>query len=108
MDCPLQQAGLLQSNSSLRVSEPGQPLFLRYQPQPLLRGLPADSWTWQAKDQFNEAGPLARVEVHIRCSPGYFYRDEDPSHCAACGPGYYNLPGEKDQVGPHLLAGTRL
>jgi hypothetical protein len=86
------------ANSSFTVERPGQPLFLHYLPDPLIRGSPADRLTWVAWDQYEQRGTSAAVNIHIQCSPGYFYDLAAPEMCAPCGPGSFNLPELMDQV----------
>eukprot|EP00873_Tetraselmis_striata_P025523 jgi/Tetstr1/445787/TSEL_033434.t1 len=95
------QAGLVTRNDSYAINRPGQPLFLQYRPEPLLRGLPAEVLAWRAVDAHAEG--LARpasIAVYIRCAPGFFFREaDDPDHCVPCKPGTYNLPDFRDQTG---------
>ena len=87
------------SNSEFNVSLPGQPLFLQYRPDPLVRGLPVETLTWVATDELGESSVLSSIEVHIQCNPGYFFTDGPTAHlCQACDPGYYNLPDARDQA----------
>ena len=76
----------------------GRPLYLQYRPSALVRGKPADSLVWQAADRFGEATGVARINIDIECSPGYFYEESAPTHCLPCPAGQYNLPNAQDQV----------
>jgi hypothetical protein len=94
------QAGLVESNDGYAIDRPGQPLFLQYRPEPLLRGLPAEVLSWSAEDRYSEALPAPNtLAVYIRCSPGFFYEpDVDADHCLPCAPGTFNLPDIRDQT----------
>jgi hypothetical protein len=94
------QAGLVESNDSYAIDRPGQPLFLQYRPEPLLRGLPAEVLSWRAEDRYSEALPAPNsFAVYIRCSPGFFYEPSvDADHCLPCAPGTFNLPDIRDQT----------
>jgi hypothetical protein len=94
------EAGVVESNDSYVIERPGQPLFLRYRPEPLLRGLPAEVFSWVAEDRFSQAIPTpSRIAVYIRCSPGFFFEPGvDADHCMPCAPGTFNLPEGRDQT----------
>jgi hypothetical protein len=87
------------NGSEVEIVPPGQPLFLQYRPDSLIRGRPADKVAWLAVDRFGEHAGSATVEVNIQCEPGYFYEEVRPESCQPCGYGQYNLPAVRDQVG---------
>ena len=94
----MQAPRLNDPTSEIPVSAPGQPLFVNYQADPLIRGVPAKTFLWRVNDTAGGASEVYQVLINIRCSPGYFYTSDNPSQCSPCLPGSYNLPGEEDQA----------
>ena len=86
------------SNTEFVFSQPGQSLYLQYRPSALMRGLPADTITWEVIDQWGESSALSSIDIDIRCSPGHFFEEAAPSFCMPCPAGQYNLPDAEDQV----------
>lgn len=76
----------------------GQPLFLQYRPNSLIRGQPADSLVWVAYDEFGAVSNRSTISVNIKCSPGYMIDPRARDSCLPCQPGFYNLPASQDQV----------
>lgn len=95
------QAGMVPRQKPFEhfVEVAGQPVFLSYQPDSLIRGQPADSLVWVAYDEFGSASASATISVNIMCSPGYVIDSAAPEDCLPCGPGSYNIPEASDQVG---------
>ena len=94
----MQASRLNDPTSEILVSVPGQPLFLNYQADPLIRGVPAKTFSWRVSDTAGGASEVYQVLINIRCSPGYFYTLDNPNQCSPCLPGFYNLPDEEDQA----------
>ena len=93
------QAGKVDgSNAEFILDTPGQPLYLQYRPSAMMRGLPADTITWEVVDQWGDTTALSSIDIDIRCSPGHFFEEAAPSFCMPCPAGEYNLPDAEDQV----------
>lgn len=99
-------SGSVALDSEYEIGVPGQPLFLQFQPDYLIRGFPAATFSWVAVDGSGTGGVVSEVAINIQCDPGYFYRDSDPGVCSPCPAGSFNLPGEMDQVSECSLAHT--
>lgn len=92
-------AVIVQQPADFKIEQPGQPVYLQYQPDVLSRGRPLESLSWYAVDELGAAGGTNTIEIHVQCSPGYFYLASRPGTCVPCPAGRYNLPQTMDQVG---------
>eukprot|EP00951_Prasinocladus_malaysianus_P020197 scaffold165009_cov42-Prasinocladus_malaysianus.AAC.1 len=86
-------------NATFAIGVPGHPLFFEYLPNPLIRGEPADYFTWAAVDRFGSSSTPSVVEINVQCSPGFMIDPvASPSACISCSTGTYNLPDLTDQL----------